>query len=244
MSHFQQLEFFRICTTHFPEYFRGKRVLEVGSWIANDSIRKFFIDCDYVGADVAAGPGVDVVCAGQELDFDSEHFEVVVSTECFEHNPQWVETFSNMYRMLSSPGLFIMTCAAPGRAEHGTVRSQKNDSLTALAGFPDYYKNLSRRDFETNFPLTELFSEHAFSYNAFHRDIYFIGLKGKHKDPSLVKKLTQELNAVTTLGKQSYALQFATKAKFWYCFLLSRVLGEDRYHKVRHLRRSILELSK
>ena len=84
----------------------------------------FFSNCEYIGVDIAEGPGVDVVCKGQNLQYESAAFDVVVSCECFEHNPFWKETFTNMVRMLKPGGICLITCATLGRKEHGTKRTR------------------------------------------------------------------------------------------------------------------------
>ena len=134
MAHRSQLEFVRLLAANMPEYFRGKRVLEVGSLDINGSIRQFFKDCDYTGLDVAAGPGVDVVCEGQK--YDAPGFDVVISCEAMEHNPYWAETLQNMIRLCKPGGLLVMTCATIGRPEHGTARSEPESSpLTVGLGW-------------------------------------------------------------------------------------------------------------
>ena len=79
---------------------------------------KVFSNCEYIGVDIAEGPGVDVVCKGQNLQYESAAFDVVVSCECFEHNPFWKETFTNMLRMLKPVEICLITCATLGRKEH------------------------------------------------------------------------------------------------------------------------------
>ena len=74
MAHYQQQLFVEIINKNYPEFFKSKKILEVGSWIANDSIRKYFDNCDYVGADVAPGPGVDVVCSGELLNYENNFY--------------------------------------------------------------------------------------------------------------------------------------------------------------------------
>src|SRR5690606_19424692 len=103
-------------------FFRGTRVLEVGSLDLNGSVRSNFSGCDYLGIDVAAGPGVDLVCQGQDYDAPDGSFDVVTSCEAMEHNPYWRETFANMLRLCRPGGLILMTCATTGRGEHGTTR--------------------------------------------------------------------------------------------------------------------------
>lgn len=174
MAHDQQREFVESVRDRFPGFFTGVRVLEVGSLDVNGSVRDFFTDCDYTGIDVGVGQGVDVVAQGQEYDAPDGHFDTVISAECFEHNPFWLETFVNMRRMCS--GLVVFTCATEGRGEHGTARTSPADSpLTVGLGW-HYYRNLTASDFEDALPLGDLFAAHEFSTNEWTRDLYFYGL--------------------------------------------------------------------
>ena len=164
------------------EYFLRKqkpnlKILEIGSYIVNQSIRDYFQDCEYLGVDLVAGPGVDLVCPGQELDFPDASFDVAISSEVFEHNPYWVETFRNMHRMTKPGGLIVLTCASRGRFEHGTRRSGIEDSPgTAHVGI-DHYRNLNASDFKKEFKLADMFSQHFFYYLPTHKDLYFCGWK-------------------------------------------------------------------
>lgn len=147
MAHKEQLQYIDRIQGIFPSYFTGKRVLEIGSLDINGTIRSRFTGCDYVGIDVDAGPGVDRVCEGQEFDAPDGSFDMVISCEVMEHNPYWKETFQNMVRLCAPRGLVVMTCAALGRKEHGTSRSNAESSpLTVSKGW-DYYRNLTARDF-------------------------------------------------------------------------------------------------
>jgi len=101
-----------------PERFRRARVLEIGSFNINGSAREFFEECDYVGCDWRSGPGVDIVGLGHQLDFPDGSFDVVVSTECLEHDPHWRQTLAAMKRMLKPGGLMLVTVAAFDRKPH------------------------------------------------------------------------------------------------------------------------------
>lgn len=166
MSHWEQRDFFASVRARYPEYFYKKRVLEVGSLNVNGTARDFFTDCTYVGIDVAEGPGVDIVCAGQ--DFRSpEPFDVVISGEMLEHNPYWRETWINMCAL--SSGLVVMTCAGRDRPEHGTTRSAPETSpLTVGLGW-DWYENREPADFDG---LCEGFSVVEFTENRSSCDTY------------------------------------------------------------------------
>jgi SAM-dependent methyltransferase len=175
MSHPAQNEYIRYVKSKFPDYFHKKQVLEVGSLNINGTVRDFFDNCDYVGLDVAEGKGVDVVCEGQKFDAPNESFDVSISCECFEHNPEWVATFRNMYRIVRTGGLVIMTCATTGRAEHGTTRTTPQDSpLTVGLGW-DYYQNLTEEDFRKHFDIDSMFKE--FEFLSQNTDLYFYGVK-------------------------------------------------------------------
>jgi len=177
MSHPEQLEFIESIKHHLPQYFSGGAVLEIGSLDINGSVRNFFEHSQYVGVDVADGPGVDKVCQGQLVDYPSESLDVVISCECMEHNPYWVETISNMLRMAKAGGLVVMSCASTGRAEHGTSRTSKNDSpLTVGMGW-EYYRNLNARDIKNSFNLDQWFSDYIMLSNWQSCDLYLVGLK-------------------------------------------------------------------
>ena len=181
MSHGDQIEFFRIASERLPHFFTGTRVLEVGSLDINGSIRHLTKSCQYVGIDIGVGPGVDLVVAGQDYDAPGESFDLVLSGECMEHNPAWEETTVNMIRMLRPGGLFVLSCAAPGRLEHGTTRSSPAASPLTVAAGQDYYQNLEYRDFKKARVLTEL-TTHQHWLNWRTRDLYIAGTKGRMDD--------------------------------------------------------------
>lgn len=141
MAHIAQTHFVKCIKDKFPQMFDGRRVLEVGSYNVNGSVRSLFERCYYVGIDIMPGDGVDVVCSGDK--FKSEYpFDVVISCEMLEHNPFWEETLHNMYGLLKDGGMMILSCAAPGRSEHGTQRTADFASPSSNL-FGDYYRNLT-----------------------------------------------------------------------------------------------------
>lgn len=172
MSHPEQQAFFARLKKHFPDMFIGD-TLEIGSLNINGSIRSLFTGGEYIGVDVHDGPGVDLVAEGQRLELADESFNTVVSTECFEHNPYWLETFLNMVRMADN--YVIFTCASTGRPEHGTKRTTPQDSPYTLDW--DYYRNLSEEDFTVNINLNKYFTDWQFEYNEQACDLYFYGFK-------------------------------------------------------------------
>ena len=178
MAHASQLEYVKLLLGNFPTHFRNARILEVGSLDINGSIRALFPGCDYVGLDVAAGDGVDVVCEGQKYDAPDNSFDVVISCEVMEHNPFWIETFRNMIRCCRPGGLVVMTCASTGRPEHGTARTDPYSSpLTVKQGW-SYYKNLTEKDFRRAIDPTPSVTANRFWTDWNHYDLLFAGIKG------------------------------------------------------------------
>ena len=185
MSHPEQLAFVSLIAQHFETRFHDSPILEIGSYSVNGSIRSIFREDSrsateerrYIGADLAEGPGVDIVKSGHEVDFPSNHFGLTISCECFEHNPYWRETFINMIRMTKPEGIVAFTCASRGRLEHGTQRTRPEESPgTSLSGI-DYYRNLYERDFKEALDHENHFYFFKYFYISSSKDLYFIGFK-------------------------------------------------------------------
>ena len=177
MSHYTQQQFVGWVQSAFPAFFRAQRVLEVGSLDLNGTARRFFSDCDYTGLDVGPGPGVDVVCGGQDYRAPDASFDVVCSFEAMEHNPYWRETFANMVRLTRPGGLVLMSCATFGRPEHGTARSQPEDSPLTLDVGWDHYRNLCARDFRDSLDLSAAFECHFMAHYYHGPDLFFFGFR-------------------------------------------------------------------
>jgi SAM-dependent methyltransferase len=95
----------------------GGTVLEVGSRIVNGSPRSLF-DGEYVGVDMQAGDGVDVVCRADRLPFASGVFDTVVSTETLEHDPYFWKSVVEMARVLRPGGTLLVTARGIGYPHH------------------------------------------------------------------------------------------------------------------------------
>lgn len=129
---------------------------------------------------------------------------MTISSECFEHNPYWIETFRNMHRMTKESGLVCMTCASRGRFEHGTTRSGASASPGTQAVGWNYYRNLNKKDFEKEFKLSEMFDKYLFFYIPMSQDLYFVGWKGYTLESSNsfnedVEKFVQEIEKIKKL---------------------------------------------
>lgn len=177
MSHPEQMAFFRAVADRNACLVQGARVLEIGSYDVNGSIRRLFEAADsYVGVDLTEGPGVDVISYGHEIDHPDGSYTLTLSGECFEHDPHWAETFANMARLTRPGGLVAFTCASHGRPEHGTRRTDETRSPGTQAQGLDYYRNLVASDFDA-LPLGEWFSAWRFWFMPTSFDLYFAGVR-------------------------------------------------------------------
>ena len=177
MAHIQQTCYISTLAKHLSRDYTDVKILEIGSYSVNGTIRDFFTNSDYLGTDLTEGPGVDFVSDGHLIDHDDNSYEITVSCECFEHNPFWLETFRNMCRMTKAGGFVIFTCATRGRGEHGTKRTSPTSSPGTQEIGWDYYLNLEEKDFTKHIDFDELFETHLFIKNKNSRDLYFVGKK-------------------------------------------------------------------
>jgi len=177
------------------DFFNNKRVLDVGSGDINGNNRFLFENCDYEGNDVIQANNVTIVSKTKDLPFDDNSFDTIVSTECFEHDPEYKDSLLKIYKMLKPNGMLCFTCASTGRAEHGTRRTTPQDSYGTIGNVEDmvdYYKNLTGQDINDVLNLDELFSEWDTYYNTKSFDLYFVGIKKGSNNTS--NKLSQYVN--------------------------------------------------
>jgi SAM-dependent methyltransferase len=164
----------------FRDFFINKNVLDVGSGDINGNNRFLFENCIYNGNDVIAAKNVTIVSKTKDLPFPDNTFDTIISTECFEHDPEYKESFIKIYNMLKSDGLFCFSCASTGRKEHGTRRTSPTESygtVGQLSDMSDYYKNITEIDLNDVLKLNELFSVWDTYYNSKSFDLYFVGIK-------------------------------------------------------------------
>jgi len=173
MAHVGQMLFFRNVKQFFPDFFTGTNVLEIGSLDINGSVRRFFESCEYTGIDLGPGPMVDVICKGEDFPEKAEQYDVVISTEVFEHTENWNLIFLNMLRLMKRGGMILFSCASWGREQHGTSLFHSG-SAPYVASTNDYYKNLVADDFIAAFKMEYWFSCHTFIRDA--DSLYFAGI--------------------------------------------------------------------
>lgn len=216
-----------------PDYFKNKLVLDVGGGDINGNNRFLFNDCTVHVNDVCQSSNVTIISRTKNLPFQNNTFDTIISTECFEHDPEYKDSILKIYDMLKPDGLFLFTCASTGRMEHGTRKTSPQDSYGSIVGendMQDYYKNLTKKDIIEIFDnkIEKNFKQYEFYYNESSKDLYFWGIKYGNdenynhtispisiptfKDPFVIKTgsshfyMTLSKDDMTGLCNQIYAL--------------------------------------
>jgi|GEM_PF-483171 len=205
MAHQQQIEFCRFLKDLHPSYFSRRIVLDIGALDINGNNQYLFENCLYLGVDLLPGRNVDFASTGHEFNLPNESLDVVVSTECFEHDRFYGLTLINIVRMLKPGGLFFFSCATAGRPEHGTRRTTPFDApfTQMFDDWGDYYKNLEESDIRAVLDIEGIFQLFHFSMNNESHDLYFWGIKKGEfivrEDYSFILQENEHENQISTL---------------------------------------------
>lgn len=99
-------------------------VLDLGGRNVNGSPRPLFPNATvYRCLDIVAGVGVDIVADAGTWTPDAA-YDVVLSTECFEHTENWRDVVRTAFEALRPGGRFICTAAGPGRPLHSGITGE------------------------------------------------------------------------------------------------------------------------
>lgn len=91
------------------------KILEIGSLNVNGSLRDHRDSPSYVGVDMEAGPGVDIVVKpGEPLPFDDDAFDLIIASSVFEHDPAFWNTFVEMCRKVRRGGHIYINAPSNG----------------------------------------------------------------------------------------------------------------------------------
>lgn len=102
---------------------KGNRVIEIGARDINGSCRPMVMQqgpVSYTSTDMDSGPGVDIVCAGQDLPgrLGTEVADVLICTEVLEHVKDWDEFIQSIWSLLPVGGVLLLTTRSPGFPYH------------------------------------------------------------------------------------------------------------------------------
>lgn len=91
-------------------------ILDLGSYDINGALRQFASpSARYVGVDIEAGPGVDIVFTpGAPLPFEDGTFDMVMASSVFEHDPAFWLTFLEMCRKTRLGGYIYFNAPSNG----------------------------------------------------------------------------------------------------------------------------------
>ncbi len=170
MSHPDQVAYCQLTKARFPLSFKNKDVLDVWSLDINGNNRYLFDDCTYTGIDLWEGKNVDIVCSAHEF-HPGKQYDTIISTEMLEHNKDWKDSLWNMYKLLVSGWLMIITCAWEWRPEHWTTRTSPADAPFTNS----YYMNIEAGDLREAFNPDSDFSYYEIS--KLGTDFRFVGVK-------------------------------------------------------------------
>ena len=95
-----------------------KKILDVGSYDVNGTMKPIFDKGQYVGLDMEAGPNVDIVGVSHNIPFKKDEFDIIISSSCFEHDDMFWISFQEMCRVLK-PGGYMYIQAPSNGPYHG-----------------------------------------------------------------------------------------------------------------------------
>ena len=137
----------KVLTSHVPDY-RQKKIYELSSRGAffefiNKNVENAVFS-EYMD-DVKPGDSVNgVLCQDvQNLTFDDGIFDICTSTEVFEHVPDDMQGFKEIYRVLRDTGMFVFTVPLHDVDETVTRAQLENDEIIYLLP-PEYHDDSIR----------------------------------------------------------------------------------------------------
>ena len=169
-------DFMETVKNKYPEYFKKKYILDVGSQDINGNNKYLFENCAYIGLDLGPGKNVDIVQHVSNfypmMYRENPQFDTIISTNAFEHDEKYRSSIAHIIvRLLKPKGLFAFSCASTGTPEHGTFLHHSGHSPFTN----DYYKNLTEEDLLRAIDFDMYFSEYKIT--TFGAGLRFYGIK-------------------------------------------------------------------
>lgn len=149
--------------------------LDIGGRDVNGQVRDFWPNMSWTIVDLIKPTGTEdctdyIIADYSVYNFGDTKFNLVLCTEVFEHTDQWYSMVRNSYRDLVTPGLFIATCAGPGRPPHNAF-----DGSALREG--EYYWNIEPGDMAWAL-MAVGYVKGEVRYDFGESDLYVVGLKG------------------------------------------------------------------
>jgi hypothetical protein len=229
-----------------PDYFKNKLVLDVGGGDINGNNRFLFKDCTIHVNDVCQSSNVTIISRTKNLPFKNNTFDTIISTECFEHDPEYKDSILKIYDMLKPDGLFLFTCASTGRMEHGTRKTSPQDSYGSIVGendMQDYYKNLTKENIIEIFDIDKIFKQYEFYYNESSKDLYFWGIKcGNYENQpiSLVSIPTFKDSFVIKTGNSHFYMNLSKDDMTGLCNQMYALTGCIEYCIMNNIKKLVV----
>jgi cyclopropane fatty-acyl-phospholipid synthase-like methyltransferase len=136
-------------------------VLDLGGQNVNGTVHEWFThpDTEIVTLDLE---NADIVADATDWTPDRE-YDVVISTEVFEHVEHWPRIAATAFQALGTGGVFVATCASTNRPPHGATGDP-----APVAG--EWYSNVEPAQLQ--FVLEQLFAHAEVVYKYPPGDAY------------------------------------------------------------------------
>lgn len=118
------------------------RLLSLGGRDVNGNCDSLFPNAAITVLDICPGDGVDIVADAATWDPGEQRWDVLLSTECFEHTASWRAILRTAHAACAPGGRLIVTTAAPGRPPHSAVDGE----FRLLPG--EHYANIRPAELE------------------------------------------------------------------------------------------------
>jgi len=177
LSHPSQIKVVGDFISRNREILTHSRVLEIGSYDVNGSIRAAFDCLSYLGIDLIAGPGVDMVCSVADLLAENKEFDFVITCEALEHDARWCETVQQAFKLLAPGGVLLVTCASRGRPEHGTQRTNPLHSPGTHGVGSNHYRNIYPNEMQECLSKLKHLETRVLAYSWMHFDLVVVAQK-------------------------------------------------------------------
>jgi cephalosporin hydroxylase len=171
----------------------GIKILDVGSYDVNGTMKPIFERAQYVGLDMEAGPNVDVVGVSHDIPFGKDEFDVVISSSCFEHDDMFWISFQEMCRVLK-PGGYMYIQAPSNGPYHGWPGDNWRFYIDSWKALEKWSERLGYEIELVEHYIDETTPAPSYEGNRIWNDSIGIYRKKSNKTPNTDLKSTQTFN--------------------------------------------------